>query len=171
MIIDILKYIGRFFVLLLLQVFVLNKIQWNGYLNPFIYILFTMMLPPQSPTWLVLISSFIMGLGVDLFCDTHGLHAFSITTIAYIRRSMLRVISPRESFDMLNMTSISSLGIGLYTWYAVLFVVSHHLLYFYCEAAKFSEFFFTFWRALQSSFFTLVVIFIYQYLFFNHSKR
>ena len=44
----------RFIFLVLLQVLILNNIQLSGYLNPFLYVLFILMLPFETPKWLVL---------------------------------------------------------------------------------------------------------------------
>lgn len=164
MIIELLKHTGRFFLLLILQLFVLNNIQLSGYINPYLYILFIMMLPFEAPVWIVLLSSFMMGLLIDMFTDTSGLHASVCVFIAYIRKPILRFISPREGYDAAAIPSLSYLGFGWYIWYAGLIVFIHHITFFYLEAFRFTEFFKTLWRALCSGTFTLLFIFIYQYL-------
>ena len=58
MIVKILQQVFRFVFLVALQVIVLNHIQWSGYVNPYIYILFILMLPVEIPNWLLLVLSF-----------------------------------------------------------------------------------------------------------------
>jgi len=170
MIIDILKHLRRFIVLLLLQLFVLNNIQLSGYINPYLYILFLMSLPFETPIWIVLLSSFSMGILIDLFSDTHGLHASVSVLMAYIRKPILRFISPREGYDSSAMPTLNYLGFGWYVWYAGIMVFLHHFIFFFLEAFRFSEFFKTFWRMLCSSTLTMVMIFIYQYLLYRQPR-
>lgn len=69
--------IFRFIALVLIQVLIMNKVNFYGFLNPYIYILFILLLPFETPGWLLLVLSFSMGLTVDLFSGTLGLHAAS----------------------------------------------------------------------------------------------
>jgi len=164
MIIELLKHTGRFFLLLILQLFVLNNIQLSGYVNPYLYILFIMTLPFEAPIWIVLLSSFSMGILIDMFNDTGGLHASVCVFVAYIRKPILRFISPREGYDASAVPTLNYLGFGWYIWYAGLMVFIHHFTFFYLEAFRFSEFFKTLWRVISSGTLTLVFIFIFQYL-------
>ncbi|MFZ4059415.1 MAG: rod shape-determining protein MreD, partial [Ferruginibacter sp.] len=68
------RNISRFFLLILLQVLVFNNMHLNGYINPYVYVLFILLLPFETPQWLLLISAFLLGFGVDLFSDTMGMH-------------------------------------------------------------------------------------------------
>lgn len=70
-----LRVIIRFFFYVLLQVLVLNHIRFGGYANPYLYVLFILMLPYEMPGWLLLVISFIMGYTIDLFSATPGIHA------------------------------------------------------------------------------------------------
>ena len=49
MIVKILAQLWRFIFLIGLQVVLLNHIQWSGYVNPYVYILFILMLPVETP--------------------------------------------------------------------------------------------------------------------------
>ena len=63
----------RFVVLVLIQVVVLNNVQLSGYINPFLYVLFIVLLPLEVPRWLSLLLAFVLGLAVDIFTDTVGM--------------------------------------------------------------------------------------------------
>jgi hypothetical protein len=58
----ILKNIIRFVVLVLIQVAILNNIQVSGFVNPYMYILFILLLPFEIPNWLLLVLSFFWDL-------------------------------------------------------------------------------------------------------------
>ena len=74
MINNILKHSVRFVFLVLLQVLILNNIQLNGFINPYLYILFIIMLPFEIPVWLLMLLAFVMGISIDMFLNTMGIH-------------------------------------------------------------------------------------------------
>jgi len=168
MINDVVKNILRFLFLLLFQVLILNNIQLSGYLNPFLYVLFILMLPFQTPNWLVLLLSFFLGLSVDMFADTGGLHAAASVLMAFLRQPILKLIAPREGYDINQQPTIQQFGFGWFFTYAGILVFVHHIFLFYVEAFHFSEFFSTLFRIILSSFFTLTLIFISQFFFSKH---
>ena len=159
------RNILRFIFLVLFQVLILNNIQLGGYLNPFLYVLFIIMLPFQTPDWLVLVLSFALGISVDMFADTGGLHAASCVLMAFLRQPVLKLFSPREGYDNNLQPTIQQFGFGWFFSYTGILVFVHHLFLFYMEAFHFSEFFSTFFRVILSSLFALTLIFISQFFF------
>ena len=75
MITELLVFLFRFLILILVQVVVLNNVQFSGFINPFVYIMFIMMLPVRMPKTFLLLAAFITGLVVDVFSNTMGMHA------------------------------------------------------------------------------------------------
>jgi len=71
----------RFIGLVLLQVLILNHIRIGGYINPYVYGLYILLLPFSTPKWLVLFAGFSIGLSVDIFMSTAGLHAGATVVI------------------------------------------------------------------------------------------
>ena len=69
------RNILRFFTVILLQVLLLDNVQLGGYLSPYFYVIFIILLPFESPKWLLLCLAFLLGLSVDLFNGTPGMHA------------------------------------------------------------------------------------------------
>ena len=85
-------YLGFLFVfLLLLQVFILNNINFLGYINPYLYIAFVFFYPLREIRFSFLFLSFLLGLFVDFFSDSGGIHALSILTIAYVRLIFIKI--------------------------------------------------------------------------------
>src|SRR5436190_19071296 len=99
MILKIYKNVIKFLFLVLLQVILLNHVQWSGYINPYIYILFIMLLPVETPNWLVLMLGLLIGIVIDMFSNTSGLHAASTVLMAFARPGVLRLISPRDDYE------------------------------------------------------------------------
>lgn len=134
----VITQILHFIVLVLLQVLLLNNIQFLGAVNPYIYILFIFSLPLKTQKWLSLVLAFVLGLVIDTFSNTMGLHAFATVLIAFLREPVIKLFV--SSPDDLNNTtpSINTFGIGAYTKYVFLLVLFHHTVLFLLEAFSFS---------------------------------
>lgn len=161
----IVRNIIRFFALVLVQVLIVQNIELGRFINPFVYVLFILMLPFETPKWLLLVASFFLGITIDLFYDTSGMHAAACVLMGYIRPGVLKLFSPRDGYEFGTQPSIQYLGIPWFLSYAGILVVVHHLVLFYIEIFRFSEFFSTFFRVIVSSIFTLLLVVISQYLF------
>ena len=98
----VLQNIFRFVMLVLVQVFVLDNIQFLGYISPMIYILFILSLPVRFPRGVVLILAFLLGLTIDIFNNTMGIHAFATVFAAFIRPTIINMSVSME--EMANPT-------------------------------------------------------------------
>ena len=163
----LLKYAAGWVILVLIQVLLLNHIQISGFINPYLYILFILILPFNTPNYLLLILGFLLGLNIDIFSNTVGIHAAATTFLAFIRPAVINLISSRDVLELNQAPRISELGLGWFVRYSVIMVLAHHFVLFYIEVFTFSGFFYTFLRFLLSSVFTLVLIIISQYLTYN----
>jgi rod shape-determining protein MreD len=162
MIKEIYKNIGNFIFLVLLQVLILNNIEFSGFINPYLYVLFILLLPFETPKWVLLTVSFILGITIDIFSNTLGMHAFASVSIAYIRPYILKIFAPREGYDATLKPGLQSFGIEWLIKYAVIMVLIHHTLLFYVEAFKFQLFFATLLRVILSTIFTVILIILSQ---------
>jgi rod shape-determining protein MreD len=163
MINSILRF-GLFFVLLiLLQVLLFNNIQFSGYVNPYVYILFILLLPVDIPAWLLLILSFFTGLIIDFFSGTPGMHTSACVLAGFTRPWVLRVVSPREGYDAGSVPSMAAYGFRWFLSYTLLIVLIHHTTLFYLEVFRLSEFFRTMLRVLLSSLFSITFILLIEF--------
>ena len=164
MINDIVKNIFRLLILVLIQVLIIKNIDLGHFINPFLYVLFIIMLPFNTPKPLLLILGFMTGLMVDMFYDTMGMHASACVLLAFLRPSVYQFFSPREGYESGQEPTIGYMGMPWFLSAAGTLIFIHHFLLFFIEAFRFSEFFFTFFRVLLSSIFTLLFCLISQYL-------
>ena len=169
MINEIIRNIIRFITLVLVQVLIIKNIELGRFINPFIYVLFIIALPFETPKWLLLFSGFLLGITIDMFYDTAGMHASACLLMAYIRPGVLKLFSPREGYEFGIQPSIQYLGIPWFLSYSGILIVLHHLVLFYIEIFRFNEFFSTFFRVIISSIFTMLLVVITQYFF--HRKK
>jgi len=158
MINSIIRYFVTAIVLLLLQLLLFNNIQFSGYINPYVYIMIILLLPPAMPSWLILVISFLTGLIVDLFMGSPGMHASATLLAGFSRPFVLRLIAPRDGYDTASDLSMAVYGFRWYLVYSAIIVIIHHTALFYLEVFGFSGFFRTLLRVILSSVFTLAFI-------------
>jgi rod shape-determining protein MreD len=163
----ILNNISRFIILVLLQIFIFNKIQFSGFINPYIYILFILLLPFETPPWILLLSGFLLGFSVDMFTQTPGIHSAATVFLTFCRPSVLRIISPRGGYESGTYPSLYYFGITWFFKYTLILVLIHHLFLFFIEVFTLSDFFMTLIRALLSSIFSILLIIMSQYFVFK----
>jgi rod shape-determining protein MreD len=161
----------RFIILVALQVFILENINLRGYINPYLYVYFILLLPFETPGWLLLIASFLMGFSIDTFVGTMGIHTAASVLMAFARPLIIKAIPSRKEFEPGMKPSISDLGFLWFFTYSLLLVFIHHFALFYLEVFSFTDFFNTLLRVLLSSIFTILLVIIAQYLFFKASGK
>ena len=127
----------RFVVLVLLQVLVINHIRLGGYVHPYIYMIFIMLLPFSTPKWQILVLGFALGLTVDLFTGTLGLHAGATTLMAFCRPSIIKLVSGNQKFENITEPNLGQLGGIWFFRYALCMVFIHHLALFFLESFSF----------------------------------
>ena len=157
------EHIIRFVVLVLLQGLVLNQIEFSGYINPFLYILFILRLPPSISREFAMLAAFALGFCVDIFSNSIGLHMGASVFLAYIRPQLINIVTIRGGADVESL-NIRQLKLGRFVTYAGLATLIHHFFLFYMDVFKISEFFHTFLRAIVSSIFTLILLLMAEYL-------
>ena len=162
--------IFRFVLLVLLQIFVLNNIQFSGFVNPYLYVLFFLLLPFEISGWFMLVLAFIMGLLIDIASGVMGYHTIATVFMAYCRIYLLRLIAPHDGYGVGMSPTIHSLGFSWFFKYAVILTLTHHLALFWIESFRLTDLFPATVRALASSVFTLLLIGVYQ-LFTIRSKK
>jgi rod shape-determining protein MreD len=171
MIIEIIRIILRFLVLVSIQVLVLNNIQLSGFINPFLYVMFILMLPVRLPKSVLLITAMVTGLVIDMFSNTMGLHAAASLLMGYLRPGWLRILAPRDGYETDAVPSVKRYGFQWFIVYAAVLILAHHFMLFYLEVFRFSEFLSTFLRVLLSSLVTLLLVMLSQYLFTRPEDR
>jgi rod shape-determining protein MreD len=157
----------RFILLALLQVLLLNHINFLGYINPYLYILFILLFPLGGNKSLLIFLSFLLGLSIDLFSDSGGIHAAASVFIAYIRPLILK-FSFGVSYEY-NMVKVNKAPLAERISYISFMVFLHHLILFSLEIFSFSHTSLLFKSILFSSIFSILLIFCTLLLFSRKS--
>ena len=167
----ILYNIIRFIVLVFVQVFLLKNITLYNISTPYPYILFILLLPFETPNVLLFLLSFLLGLTVDAFYDTPGLHTAACVLLALVRVLFISVTVQKDGFDNEPEPTLSIMGFRWFLTYAVILTFIHHTFLFILESFSFSEIIFILQRVITSSIFTVFLMLITGLLFFRKRER
>ncbi|HAW52587.1 MAG TPA: rod shape-determining protein MreD [Flavobacteriales bacterium] len=160
MISTIIKYSFLFVFLILLQVLILNNLHMSVLVNPYVYVLFILLLPFETQGWLVLSLSFVLGMILDTFSNTVGMHTAALVFMAFVRNYLLIVMAPRDGYEQEKTPHYTYMGLIWFVMYAGILIFIHHLTLFVLEDFRAAYFFTAVFKALLSGVFSLVIILI-----------
>lgn len=165
-----LKTILHFILWVLVQVLIFNEIAFHGYLNPYPYILFITLLPTDISRIGTLLWAFALGLSVDLFENSSGLHAAACTLLGFFKHNIFRAVSvqPDLSGEELPIRELPFFRLFIYTLLAIFI---HHFSLFAIENFSIRNLDLVLLRTLYSTGFTLVFSFFYYYLTSGSNAR
>lgn len=154
------KQIVRFVVLLLLQVLLVNNLQFLGVCHPYIYLLGLLALPLVLPRRADMLIGVGVGLLMDVFCNSLGVHTAACVMVMYLRPYLVnRYVTDMDRFN--KEVSIGSIGLLNYVLYTSFLIVLHHTMVFYLTAWSVQHFWFTLLEVVVSSVVTFVLIMAY----------
>lgn len=155
---DLLKRLGWFTLFFLAQVLVLGHIHLFHYATPLLPVYFVTMFPRNHEKWAILLWSFLLGLLIDVFSNTPGLAAASLTVIAAIQPYYLEIYVPRDSADNFC-PSLNTLGLAKYAYYIIPMVILYCLLFYTLEMFTFFNAIYWLLSVAGSIVLTLVLIY------------
>ena len=128
----------NFVILILVQVFILNKIHLFGYATPMLYVWFILTLEAGAGRNKVMLWAFVMGLVIDIFSNTFGIHAAAATLLAFVRPSLIRLFFIRNDGEPF-IPGIRTMGTGAFRGYALIGIALHHCVVFGLEYFSFAH--------------------------------
>lgn len=157
------KQIGRYVVVMLLQVLLINQLQLWGVCHPYIYVLCLLMMPITLPHSVDMIIGALAGLIMDVFCNSIGIHMASCILLMYIRPYLIGMLVNDK--DRLNeQISMRSLGLVAMVKYVVTLVFIHHFTVFMLAAWSWTHIGFVVLETLVSGVITILLIIVYNIL-------
>jgi rod shape-determining protein MreD len=160
----IIRYTGSFIILIALQLLIFNNIEFSGYINPFVYVMFILILPVAVPSWILLLLSFLTGFVIDLFSGTMGVHAFATVMAGFVRPWVLSLNVTAEASESDMSPSAYKSGLRWFLIYAMTVVLVHHLTLFYVELFTLKHFFHTLLRVLLSTVATTFFVVLFDFI-------
>ena len=138
MLIDTLRRMLVLVLLCLAQALVFNRIQLFICAIPLVYVYFIIIFPRSYPRWALLLWGFFMGVAVDMFTDTPGLAATSLTLIALLQPMLIELFLPRDAENDIR-SSAATLGWGNFSALAFFLVLVYCLVFFTIETFSFAH--------------------------------
>jgi len=168
----IVKNIVRFCVLILFQVYVLDKIRLHQMVTPYIYFIFILWLPFNTNRTVLMLLAFILGMTLDGFRHHPGFHAAACVLMAYVRPFIINLMIPQEGAETnYEEPSFRSMGGMLpYLIYAGLLIMLHNSWLFLLEAWQFADVWYFFLKTLLSTAIGLMLVLITELLFSRNQK-
>lgn len=157
------KQIGRYILVMILQVLLFDQLQLLGVCHPYIYVLCLLMMPITLSHSADMIIGAVVGLIMDIFCNSMGIHTAACIFVMFIRPYLIGAIVNDK--DRLNeQISLRSLGMEALLRYVVILVVIHHLIVFLLAAWNWAHIGFVLVETLVSSLVTISIIIGYNSL-------
>lgn len=114
--------------LVLAQALILNNIHIAGYATPFLYIYLILSFESDMSRNEMMLWGLALGISVDMFSNTPGMHAAATVLLAFVRPACLKLFAPRD-IDVIT-PSVKSLGFASFLKYLVLATIIHHTALF-----------------------------------------
>ena len=146
-----------FVVLLVVQVLVLNHVWLLNVATPLLYVYFAITFPRNTEKGEVLGWCFLLGLLIDIFSNTPGLAAGTLTLIGMTQTYLVELFVPRDSVENLEV-SAATLGWGKFSMLSGILTLIYCLLFFILEAFNFFDWQLWILRAVFSTVLTLLLM-------------
>lgn len=161
------KIILRFFLFIMIQVYVLFQIPPLHHLvSPYLYFLFILWLPFKIGRRAQMTLAFMLGFALDCFTKTYGLHAAACVMIAYLRPFLLNLLLTQEGKETnYREPSIQSLGFAPYFTYVTILTFVHHTLLFFLQSLQTGGWLYFIIKALFSTAISLLLVLLTELLF------
>jgi len=163
--------VSRFFILILLQVFVFNYVQWFGFLNPEVYILFLILLPLEVPKSVQYVLAFIIGFIVDVFLSTYGIQAFACVLMVFLRPYIILILNGLKPLEV-GVKPIPN--VKDFNWilvYTLLLVFVQQITVTILETFQWIDWWRILWTSVVNTLFTTFIILCVEYIFYAGKGR
>lgn len=156
------KQILQLLVVMCIQVLIINHLQFLGICHPYIFIMFLIMMPITLPHSIEMILAMGVGLVMDLFCNSLGVHMAACVLISYLRRLIIGnlVMDMNRLKGEINSHSIGSTFIK----YALIIIILYHMMVVLLSAWSFAHVGLNVLQILLSSLLSGLMIIGYDFL-------
>ena len=148
---------------LLLQIFFVRQLVLFDYAFCFVYVASIILLPFEINKITLILLGFVAGMTVDVFYNTIGANAASMTLIAFVRPAVIGVLAPQRGYDERQTLSLNSMGLSWFITYATTLIFIHHFVLFLLEASDWGLFFPVMLKVICSTIFTTIIVVIIQF--------
>jgi rod shape-determining protein MreD len=168
------KFIVNFVVILFVQIFILNDIVIKSSITilgipafiPLIYPLVLLLLPLNTPHWLTMFIGFLVGITMDLFSNTPGVHASACVLLAYIRPYLLNLFFQQNIKELGDtVPTLFRMGFRSFLLYIFFALVVHHFSYYIIQIWSFKNTLIILYKTVLSTLLSIILIILSQLIF------
>lgn len=163
------KHIVLFIVFLLVQVLILKRVDLSvgnfDYIHLLFYPVFILTLPVSLPRQLVILLGFLLGISVDLFYDSPGVHASALLALSYSRGLVLRALEPQGGYKTKYTPGIKDFDLGWFFIYSSVLMAIYCVIYFFMEAFSFKSLLDIILNSIFSFIFSMILVILHQIIF------
>ena len=167
---DFIKIVGRFLLLIPLQVLIANHMRIFGFINPQICLLFVLWYPLKKDISGLLLSAFLFGIFLDIFSNSGGVNTAALVFISYVRLPILKFIFSDKEIN-LKLFKYSNYG----TLQKIMLIFSlafiHQFIVYSLEYFSFSYVGTILYKTFTNSLFTTFVVVIFLSIFTSSKKQ
>ena len=158
----------RFVLLVLTQVLIFNTLNFLGFINPLVYVIFFYWYPIKGNRAVFMITAFLLGFIIDIFSDTMALHTIASLTVAYVRPVIMRfcfgVNYEFQNFSFKNTTKVQRIT------FLGLLILLHQIIFFSFEVLSISHFLLILKKVFTTGIVTLILCTLFSSLFSPQSE-
>ncbi|MEX0882038.1 MAG: rod shape-determining protein MreD [Cyclobacteriaceae bacterium] len=166
----IIKYSVVFLIYFLVQALMLKNLVLFGTAFCFLYVFFILSLPQEIKSVALMLIGFLLGLALDFFYDSLGMHAASCVLLAFLRNPWIKVNTPIGGYDDNVPPTLLNMGFGWFTVYSLPLIFLHHLLFFYIDILGTELYLQLVTRVVSSVIFTFILGTIVQAIFYKKER-
>lgn len=156
LIFKVLIYLGLYFL-------VASRISLFHLANCFSYTAVILLLPITSNPVRTLLFAFLVGLMVDVFHSSPGIHTAATVLLGFFRANFLNWMVPAGGYEEYMNITIPSMGLKWFLPYMTGLLFLHHSLYFMIDFSDMSQFGYIMLKSVASTGFSFLAIVLIQY--------
>lgn len=159
------RIIGRFILLILIQLLVLNHVYLGSYVIPMLYLLAILMLPTDMKRIPMLLTAFSTGLLIDIMNNMLGFHALACTVMVMMRILFADRILTRGEPTTVSTPSIYTVSPQYFISYLLILLTIFYLVFYTVELFGFRSFGDLLFATVTSTVATALLAVLYQFIF------
>ncbi len=159
----------RIVLILLAQVWIFKQITFSlgglAYIHFLVYPMAVLLMPIKTNRPILMAMGFIIGILLDVFYDSPGIHSAALIFTGYIRNIIIAFLEPFDGYNIDDVPTIKKMGLGWFISYVSIALLIHIFVYFSIEAFSFIYIFEIFLNSIFSFIFTFITILVLQFIF------
>jgi hypothetical protein len=168
---NILSYLFLFAVMVLVQVLFFRNTAIYDLAFCFVYVFFLLLLPLETDGVYVILFGFLLGITIDIFYDTLGIHAAATILMGYLRKGAINLLAPNGGYENGAKPVLREQGLQWVAFYGLILISCHHFTLFLIESSNTAMLVRTIIVSICSVVFTLLVFLLFQFFFYANNRR